>query len=464
MSQRGIPFEELSVSNDPSLLASLSSVSGLKTVPQVFVGGAFVGDGEATISLLVKSDNDDQSEGGGRKSFFSAADKSKILPAPTIEKLRVGDAKEKIVALAYRDVSEQILISWDKLKTVFITPTDAHPELSRNEVLEALIHQHKHLPEKDDHVDIEGMLEELIHSNLMAETKGGKLIFTTNPPPPKRGEAINSCFEWKGHVLPPSQISELLQRGMSQLLDSHGREGGKAIDYKALAKDPAFGDIVRLSHQLAKSDPAVLSRDERMAFYINIYNVLIVHAMTARGPPPNLAARMLFYGEAKYVIAGNEYSCNDIENGVLRGNRPSPASVQLPFTKPTGPFKGGDPRLSQVISPPDPRIHFALNCGAKSCPAIRVYTGNALEMGLQAATESFCADESNVNFDRNSNTLTLSKIFQWYRPDFGSDLQLQELLVNGVTGKRGISLKNFFEEAPKPKLVFADYNWDLNEA
>jgi len=74
------------------------------------------------------------------------------------------------------------------------------------------------------------------------------------------------------------------------------------------------------------------------------------------------------------------------------------------------------------------------------------------------------ADESNVNFDRNSNTLTLSKIFQWYRPDFGSDLQLQELLVNGVTGKRGISLKNFFEEAPKPKLVFADYNWDLNEA
>jgi len=191
MSQRGIPFEELSVSNDPSLLASLSSVSGLKTVPQVFVGGAFVGDGEATISLLVKSDNDDQSEGGGRKSFFSAADKSKILPAPTIEKLRVGDAKEKIVALAYRDVSEQILISWDKLKTVFITPTDAHPELSRNEVLEALIHQHKHLPEKDDHVDIEGMLEELIHSNLMAETKGGKLIFTTNPPPPKRGDKRN---------------------------------------------------------------------------------------------------------------------------------------------------------------------------------------------------------------------------------------------------------------------------------
>mmetsp|Transcript_24250 Transcript_24250/g.33928 ORF Transcript_24250/g.33928 Transcript_24250/m.33928 type:complete len:256 (+) Transcript_24250:1018-1785(+) len=255
---------------------------------------------------------------------------------------------------------------------------------------------------------------------------------------------------------------------MSRLMDAHGKEGGKTVDYKALGSDPSFGDLVRLSHQLALCDPSTLSREDRMAFFINIYNALIVHAMAVLGPPPNFAARMLFYGQVKYVIAGQEYSCNDIENGVLRGNRPSPASVAqvVPFVKPKGPFQDGDLRLSQVISPPDARIHFALNCGAKSCPAIRVYTGDSLEMGLQSATEAFCVDESNVDVDLDNNALRLSKIFQWYRTDFGSDEELAELLREAVTGDRAQRLCQFLD-AQKPqglKLSFNDYDWDLNEA
>ena len=45
----------------------------------------------------------------------------------------------------------------------------------------------------------------------------------------------------------------------------------------------------------------------------------------------------------------------------------------------------------QVVEPLDPRIHFALVCGAKSCPPIRVYTPASLEVALEAAAQAFCS-------------------------------------------------------------------------
>lgn len=50
--------------------------------------------------------------------------------------------------------------------------------------------------------------------------------------------------------------------------------------------------------------------------------------------------------------------------------------------------------LGQVVTPLDPRIHFALVCGAKSCPPIKVYTAEALEEGLEAAAAAFCESAS----------------------------------------------------------------------
>lgn len=47
----------------------------------------------------------------------------------------------------------------------------------------------------------------------------------------------------------------------------------------------------------------------------------------------------------------------------------------------------------QVVSPMDPRIHFALVCGAKSCPPIKLYSSDTLQEALTGAAEAFCASE-----------------------------------------------------------------------
>jgi Protein of unknown function, DUF547 len=133
-----------------------------------------------------------------------------------------------------------------------------------------------------------------------------------------------------------------------------------------------------------------------MAFFINVYNALIVHATVAHGVPANVVERLKFFKKANYVIGGARFSADDIEHGVLRSNAVAPGSLaallRLPkmFQKPQ--FPKGDIRASLAISPLDPRIHFALVCGAKSCPPIKLYTPDNLDEGLQArALHCVCA-------------------------------------------------------------------------
>ncbi len=65
----------------------------------------------------------------------------------------------------------------------------------------------------------------------------------------------------------------------------------------------------------------------------------------------------------------------------------------------------------------DPRIHFALNCGARSSPQIAIYSSTNLEKALNMATASYCNSEIDVSPD--STEILLSKLFLWYRSYFG---------------------------------------------
>ena len=84
-------------------------------------------------------------------------------------------------------------------------------------------------------------------------------------------------------------------------------------------------------------------------------------------------------------------------------------------------FPNDDPRFKVTLKSLDPRIHFALNCGARSCPPIRVYTEDKLEGQLDTASVSFLDQEVSVIKDPASGKwiLELSKLFLWYGDDFG---------------------------------------------
>ena len=119
-------------------------------------------------------------------------------------------------------------------------------------------------------------------------------------------------------------------------------------------------------------DSMAQNRNELLAFFINIYNALVIHGTIERGVPANLWARYSFFSTTAYNIGGYKFTLNDIENGILRGNRASMATL---YMRPFAASVEKDPRLKFTVTDPvEARIHFALNCGAKSCPPIKTFS------------------------------------------------------------------------------------------
>lgn len=92
------------------------------------------------------------------------------------------------------------------------------------------------------------------------------------------------------------------------------------------------------------------------------------------------------------------YTLEDIEHGILRKNdnfNTSIISLISFYFRGRGSdtrFSINDPRRKFIVENVDPRIHFALNCGAKSCPPILVYEEDNLDYELDIATRNFCKD------------------------------------------------------------------------
>lgn len=101
----------------------------------------------------------------------------------------------------------------------------------------------------------------------------------------------------------------------------------------------------------------------------------------------------------------------------------------------------------------DPRVHFALNCGAASCPAIRLYEADALDRQLDVAARTYLADPRAIRFDIPARTVHLSQLFRWYRRDFGDPLAFVEPYL---TADQAAALAAI---GPTPRLRFMPWDW-----
>jgi len=79
---------------------------------------------------------------------------------------------------------------------------------------------------------------------------------------------------------------------------------------------------------------------------------VVIHAYVEVGPPGSLIQRHRFFNRVTYLIGGHFFSLNDIEHGILRGNRKPPGGLGRQFSR-------SDPRLPLCLPEPEPRIHFA---------------------------------------------------------------------------------------------------------
>src|SRR4029079_18314415 len=117
-------------------------------------------------------------------------------------------------------------------------------------------------------------------------------------------------------------------------------------------------------------------------------------------------------------VGGSVLSLDDIEHGVLRDNRRRP-------WPPWRAFAAGDPPRAPTVRPPDPRFHFAITCGAASCPPVGVYTADAIDSQLDLATRNFVNQEGVLACE----SAACSRIFKWYSADFAAAGGLANFLL-----------------------------------
>ncbi|XWS26511.1 hypothetical protein CRYUN_Cryun26dG0038100 [Craigia yunnanensis] len=144
--------------------------------------------------------------------------------------------------------------------------------------------------------------------------------------------------------------------------------GKKELEYAAMA----LKRFRLLVEQLARVDPSQMSYNEKLAFWINLYNALIMHAYLAYGVPRNGIKLFSLMQKAAYTVGGLLVSAADIECTVLKMNpaayRPQIAAV-LALQK----FKASDEQQKYTIDHPEPLLYFALSCGLHSSPAVRIF-------------------------------------------------------------------------------------------
>ena len=198
---------------------------------------------------------------------------------------------------------------------------------------------------------------------------------------------------------------------------------GGRINYNALKfNDQNLPGLITL---VGNMNVANKSKDFKLAFYINAYNLLVIQQVLDNYPVESPMDVPGFFKERRFKVAGELLTLDEIE-----------------FDKIITPYK-------------DPRIHFALGCAAKSCPFLydNAFTPEHIQEQLEFRAQLIIDRPSYVDVDDKTKTVTLNKIFEWYMDQFKEDAGT---LVNFVNKFR------FYKVPADYKVAFQEYDWSLN--
>ena len=254
--------------------------------------------------------------------------------------------------------------------------------------------------------------------------------------------------------MPPQEMATALKSAMTTMKGAFFEAGTGRIAYERMRPSEIFQDFLTQSYNLKSMDRGALTRrEERIAFWINLYNVIVIHGVIALGIRDSVKEVWNFFRGVRYQIGKHFFSPDDIEHGILRGNRRPPYALFRRFLR-------GDPRLKFIVQPLDPRIHFTLVCGSSSCPFIDVYTPENLEEELTLASQTFINSKS-VILDRSRQSLSLSSIFKWYAGDFGAT-QGQRLRFMAQYQDNQQDRTFIQDHADALQVTYQNYDWRLN--
>ncbi|KAL7610101.1 hypothetical protein Lser_V15G12840 [Lactuca serriola] len=196
------------------------------------------------------------------------------------------------------------------------------------------------------------------------------------------------------------------------------------VEVRCLYKDnQKLGEITHLLQhfrslvsRLEEVNPKKLNHEEKLAFWINIHNALVMHAILAYGIPQNNMKRVFLLLKAAYNVGCHIVSADVIQSTILGCRMSRPGQwIRLLLSSRTK-LKAGDNRQAYAIDHPEPLLHFALCSGCHSDPAVRVYTPKRVCQELETAKEEFIMATFSLGKDQR---ILLPKILHSFGKDSG---------------------------------------------
>jgi len=221
---------------------------------------------------------------------------------------------------------------------------------------------------------------------------------------------------------------------LDRVLQEHVNATGE-VDYEAIQQQDALNAyLTSLADVAEPSDP-----DAQLAFWINAYNAATIDLIADHYPLQSI--RELDGGNPwdarRFVIAKKRHTLNQIQHREL---------------KPIA----------------DPRFHAAISCASKGCPPLRqqAYTAESIDQQLDTATRVWLTNGGAL-IDRESQTVQISRIFEWYPDDFPNTSD-----IPGISGPQEAAINFIAQFLPEHAdwllaggydVSFQRYDWSLND-
>ena len=238
----------------------------------------------------------------------------------------------------------------------------------------------------------------------------------------------------------PATADEPVFAAYSRLLKRHVAPGvldgleTHLVDYQSWAADPDYPIALQA---LAKAELSPTASDpEKIAFWINAYNLLAIKVVLDRYPMESIrdGGNFLFpiWKKTAGTVGGVERSLDTIEHEILRGQFP------------------------------EPRIHMGLVCASLSCPDLRreVYQSGSLDQQLDDQSRRFLANRGKGLLPgEDPDEAEVSSIFRWFRGDFDA----AGGVVKWIQAHAGPETRAKVQGLENRGISYLNYNWTLND-
>ena len=188
-------------------------------------------------------------------------------------------------------------------------------------------------------------------------------------------------------------------------------------------------------YQISVANPENWPRDEQLAFWLNTYNACVISNMVGYGSIPTPLKKKGFFDMDKFKVAGMDLTLKQIEDEIIRTNFPTYL------------------------------VHFGMVCAATGCPKIkdRAFCPATVKKQLEFNMREYINSPTGARLNRQTKTLSLSKIMDWYHKDFdigGGRKKLLEVMIQYLKPEDAE-----FVKANKADITidFFEYDWTTNE-